>query len=99
MGNQNHRQPALLLDVREDIAKHLLPRGIDAGGRFVEQKDLRVSFQGHGQEHPLQLSTGQLSQETILQPPGAHTVQALPDIPADAPFFPQPEGPLADGQG
>ncbi len=91
MGDQHHRQAALLLDVREDIAKHLLPRGVHAGGRLVEQEDLRIPFQGHGQEDPLHFSAGQFPQETIFQPSGAHPVQALPDTLAERLIFSQPE--------
>ena len=92
MGDQHHRQAALLLDVREDIAKHLLPRGVHAGGRLVEQEDLRIPFQGHGQEDPLHFSTGQFPRKRSSSPPAPTRSRLSRILRRSAYFFPSQRG-------
>ena len=59
--------PAQLLDEVEDLGLH---GGVEAGGRLVEDEQLRVHGQRHGDDHALLLAAGELERIAAQRPVG-----------------------------
>jgi hypothetical protein len=59
VGDHDEGKAVLLLEVFEEVEEFFLAGLIDAGGRFVEEEDLRLIDQGTGDEDALLLAAGE----------------------------------------
>ena len=68
----------LLMNAPEQFHDGLLHCHVDAGGRLVQQKKIRLRRQRTGDEHALLLAAGQLRELPAGQPAGICLFQTMP---------------------
>lgn len=86
--DEHHGHVALGLDFEEEFENALRRGGVDAGGGFVENQDLRIGHQGAGDEGALFLAAGELREKLIRKfgraCEGEHAVGAFANFAAEA---------------
>ncbi len=65
VGDQQDRRVGLLAQGADEVEDFGLDRGVEAGGRFVEDEQLGVARQGHGDDDALLHAAGELVREAL----------------------------------
>ena len=60
VGDEQHRHAVFLLNIANQMENLVLDGDIEGCGRFVGDQEFWPAGQGHGDDHPLTLSAGQL---------------------------------------
>ena len=87
VGDQQQRQAAFRLQLRQEFEDLRLDRDVERGGRFVGDQQRGVVGQRHGDHHALALAAGQLVRkriEAVFRVGEAGLVQHLDDAGAQA---------------
>lgn len=75
--HHEERQMMTAMQLVEGLENVERGSGVDSGGRFVQEQQLRACHQGARDEHSLLLATGQFGESSVSKVIGASLFQAV----------------------